>query len=447
MSPHESFSFQSADELLAKSRELGVELPYQGSLSNLFESISVGPTKVPNRFAIQPMEGFDGTADGAPDESTFRRYKRYAKGGSGLIWFEATAVVPEGRSNPSQLMLTPTTLDVFKSLLEQTREIAIRSLDSTHEVYCVLQITHSGRFSRPSGKPEPWVACFNPLLDRSTQSVHVASDEELLRLEDVFVNAARLAFRAGFDAVDVKACHGYLVNELLGAHTRKDSRFGETFEKRMSFLMDIVQRIRESVPRLGVAVRLSASDNIPYPYGFGMSREGSEEDDLTEPLALVKKLIDQGCLLFNITLGNPYHTPHFGRPLDRAVKDAPLPDEHPLVGVGRLLKTAGKFQIAFPDVPFVSTGYSWLRRFFPHVGAGMVGRGESSFVGLGRSSFAYPDAPRDLMSQGALDPHKTCITCSRCSELIAGGYPTGCVVRDSETYGPYYQKFLASQRT
>jgi 2,4-dienoyl-CoA reductase (NADPH2) len=447
MSHHEPFAFQSADELLEKARELGVELPYEGSLSNLFEPISVGATKVTNRFAVQPMEGFDGTADGAPDELTFRRYKRYAQGGSGLIWFEATAVVPEGRSNPSQLMITPDTLDVFKSLLDQTRETAIRSMGSKHEVYCVLQITHSGRFSRPSGKPEPWVACCNPILDRSAQSVHIASDDELLRLEDVFVYAAQLAYQAGFDAVDVKACHGYLVNDLLSAYTRMDSRFGETFEKRILFLLDIIQRIRKSVPRLGVAVRLNASDYIPYPYGFGMSGEDSVEVDLTEPKTLVSHLIDLGCLLFNITLGNPHLSPHIGRPFDRPVGDALEPDEHPLIGVERLLKTAGKFQITFPDVPFVSTGYSWLRRFLPHVGAAMLGKGKSSFVGLGRSSFAYPDAPRDLMNTGVLDPKKTCITCSKCSELIAGGYPTGCVIHDSEIYGSHYQKFVARQRT
>jgi len=446
MSHHEPFAFQSADELLEKAGELGVELPYEGSLSNLFEPISIGTAKVPNRFVVQPMEGFDGSADGAPGELTLRRYKRYAQGGSGLIWFEATAVVSEGRSNPSQLMITPATLDVFKSLLDQTRETAIRSMGGKHEVYCVLQITHSGRFSRSSGQQKPWVACFNPLLDARPQIVHVASDDELLKLEDFFVNAAQLAYQAGFDAVDVKACHGYLVNDLLSAHTRLDSRFGETFEKRRSFLLDIVQKIHESVPRLGVAVRLNASDCIPYPYGFGMSREDSVEADLTESKSLIKQLIDLECLLFNITLGNPHHTPHLGRPFDRPVGDALEPDEHPLVGVGRLLKTAGKFQIAFPDVPFVSTGYSWLRHFLPHVGAAMVGRGESAFVGLGRSSFAYPDAPRDLMNTGALDPKKTCITCSKCSELIAGGYPAGCVLRDSEIYGSYYQKFAMGVR-
>ena len=446
MSPHESFSFRSADELLARTSELDIELPYQDSLNDLFEPISVGTKKIPNRLAVQPMEGFDGTAHGAPDELTFRRYKRYAHGGSALIWFEATAVVPEGRSNPFQLMLNTGTLDVFKALLDETREGAIRAFSSAQEVYCVLQITHSGRFSRPAGKPEPSAACVNPLLDRDVSSVHVMSDDELLKLEDNFIETANLALQAGFDAVDVKACHGYLVNELLGAHTRKDSRFGDTFDKRASFLLDVIRGIRDSIPQLGLAVRLNACDYIPYPYGFGMSQEDREMTDLTEPLALVKSLIESGCLLFNITLGYPHHAPHYGRPFDRPAGDGPVPDEHPLIGVERLLKTAARFQTAFPDIPFVSTGYSWLRRFFPYVGAAMVRGRDSSFIGLGRSSFAYPDAPRDLMNKGALDSQKTCITCSRCSELMKGGYATGCVIRDSEIYGPHYKRFLAYQK-
>lgn len=441
MSLHEPFAFRSAEELLAKAEALGAHLPYEESLSGLFESINVGTSKVPNRFAVQPMEGFDGRADGAPDELTFRRYERYARGGSGLIWFEATAVVPEGRSNPSQLMLTPSTLDVFKSLLERTRKIAMRSFGSTHELYCVLQITHSGRFSRPSGRPKPWVACFNPLLDTSDSELHVASDRELLRLEDIYVETARLAFQAGFDAVDVKACHGYLVNELLGAHTRLDSQFGGTFEKRTSFLLDIVRKIRNRIPRLGLAVRLNTSDYIPFPYGFGVSEEYSGKSDLTEPMALVKKLVDEGCLLFNITLGFPHCAPHLGRPFDRPTENSPLPNEHPLVGVGRLLRTAGLFQTAFPHIPFVSTGYSWLRHFFPHVGAAILRRGETSFVGLGRISLAYPDAPRDLMHRGALDHRKTCIACSRCSELMKEGYSTGCVIRD-DIYDSLYKRLL-----
>lgn len=443
MSPHEPFAFPSEDVLLGKARELGVDLPYQESIGGLLELAFVGKRKISNRLVVQPMEGFDGSVDGSPGELTFRRYKRYAAGGSGLIWFEATAVVPEGRSNPSQLMLTPHSLDAFKYLLDAIRESAKHIFGRSFEITCILQLTHSGRFSRPWGRPEPRVACLNPVLDSDGQSVHIVSDEELLRLEDNFIETAKLAHQAGFEAVDIKACHGYLVNELLGAHTRSHSRFGETFANRTAFLLDIVRGIRDEVPQLGVAVRLNASDGIPYPYGFGMSPDGVGEVDLTEPMALVKQLIDEGCVLFNITLGNPHHIPYFGRPFDRPVYQAALPDEHPLKGVGRLLQTASQFQKAFPGLPIVSTGYSWLRQFFPFVGAAMVGRGEASFVGLGRSSLAYPSAPRDLMERGTLDPQKVCLTCSRCTELMRAGCSTGCVVHDSEVYGKLYQRTLA----
>jgi hypothetical protein len=163
-------------------------------------------------------------------------------------------------------------------------------------------------------------------------------------------------------------------------------------------------------------------------------------------MALITKLIDEGCLIFNITLGYPYYAPHLGRPFDRPTRNTSPPDEHPLVGVSRLLKAAGIFQAAFSDIPFVSTGYSWLRHFFPHVGAAIVGQGKASFVGLGRASFAYPDAPRDLMDRGTLDPQKTCITCSRCSELMREGYSTGCVIRD-DIYGSLYKRLLAHKKT
>ena len=98
MSRHEPFDFRSGEELLAKASDMGVELPFQTDLSPLFAGIDLGTKKIPNRLAVQPMEGYDANPDGSPGDLTFRRYKRFARGGSALIWFEATSVVPEGRS-------------------------------------------------------------------------------------------------------------------------------------------------------------------------------------------------------------------------------------------------------------------------------------------------------------------------------------------------------------
>lgn len=444
MSRHEPFTFQSGPELLRKAEELGGELPFQDSISPLFESLAIGSKTLANRLVVQPMEGFDADTDGSPGELTFRRYRRYAEGGCGLIWFEATSVVPEGRSNPHQLMLHPRNLDSFKRLVEETRLSGLKVFGSSYEIFLVLQLTHSGRYSQPEGKPLRQVAGFNPKLDRKPGDVRILSDDELDCYQDKYVEAAGLAEQAGFDAVDIKACHGYLVNELLAARTRKGSRYGETFENRIRFLSEVIQKVRDRTPGLCLAVRLSAFDGIPG--GFGVSDDNPEDVDLAEPKELVRRLAQSNCSLFNITVGNPYEKPHLGRPFDRPLRGAALPEEHPLEGIARLLRITSAFQKELPDIPLVGTGYSWLRQFFPSVGAAVLQRGEASLIGLGRSSFAYPDAPKNLMNSGALDPAKVCISCSRCTELMRNGHESGCVMKDKEIYGRLYQRLTIKGR-
>ncbi len=158
MSRHEPFDLKSSAELLKKAEDLAIELPFQDSIFPLFESIEVGSKKILNRLAVHLMEGFDAEPDGSPGELTFRRYQRYVQGGSGLIWIEATSVVPEGRSNPRQLMMSARNLDSYKYLVEQTRRSAYQMFGNSHDVFLVLQLTHSGRYSKPEGKPKPQAA-------------------------------------------------------------------------------------------------------------------------------------------------------------------------------------------------------------------------------------------------------------------------------------------------
>ena len=442
MSRHEPFDFRSGEELLAKASDMGVELPFQTDLSPLFAGIDLGTKKIPNRLAVQPMEGYDANPDGSPGDLTFRRYKRFARGGSALIWFEATSVVPEGRSNPCQLWIHTKNVDSFSRLVDETREEAFRSFGTGHDIYCVLQLTHSGRYSKPDGVFRPQVAVNNPILDDKSENLHVFSDEELDLLQENFIDAACLAGRAGFDAVDIKACHGYLVNDLLAAFGRQNSKYGGAFDNRVRFLEDLVNKIRQEVPQIQIAVRLNAYDGIPFPDGFGVSKGEPGGVDLTEPRKVVKRLIEGGLALLNITVGIPYLMPHMGRPYDRPVRKSPKPPEHPLEGVSRLISITGELQKEFLDLPIVGTGYSWLRQFFPNVGAAVLRNEMAAFIGLGRSAFAYPEGPVDLLEKGTVDPKKVCVACSRCTELARLGGSAGCVMRDKDIYGKQYKKLL-----
>jgi 2,4-dienoyl-CoA reductase-like NADH-dependent reductase (Old Yellow Enzyme family) len=171
-----------------------------------------------------------------------------------------------------------------------------------------------------------------------------------------------------------------------------------------------------------------------------MAKDGAATVDTSEPKALMHELIQSGCKLVNVTAGIPQHSAYIGRPFDRGASGSPAAPEHPLEGVARLISLAGDLQKSFSRTPIVGTGYTWLRQFWPYVGAKVIAENEASFIGLGRGSFAYPDAPRDLMVKGKIDHKKCCIACSRCTELIRHLQPTGCVIRDREIYREVYRK-------
>ena len=439
MTSHKRFHLRDLDALRGELDALGIELPIEEDLSILGEQVSIADRRTPNRFVIQPMEGFDSTSDGAPGELSFRRYGRYTTGGSGLIWFEATAVLHEARSNPRQLALHAGNVDAYARLVEATRRDARAAFG--HDLIAVIQLTHSGRYSKPTGVPRPMIAHHSAVLDPKHAlgpDYPLVSDEYLDRLQDVYVEAATLAHRAGFDGVDIKACHRYLVSELLASHTR-EGKYGGSLENRSRFLREVVGKVRDAVPGLLVTTRINVYDAIPYPYGFGVSREDYRVPDLTEPIEVIRQLRRLGIPLVNATIGNPYYNPHYGRPYDRPIVGVDPPDEHPLAGVARLIDVARQIQQAFPDLPVVATGYSWLRHLMPYVAAGVIRSGWAALIGQGRSAFAYPDAARDILTEGRMKPEKACVSCSGCSQIMRDGTMTGCVVRDREIYGEQYK--------
>jgi glutamate synthase (NADPH/NADH) small chain len=98
-----------------------------------------------------------------------------------------------------------------------------------------------------------------------------------------------------------------------------------------------------------------------------------------------------------------------------------------------------QIQQAVPDLPVVGGGYGWLRHLMPYVAAGVVRRGWATLIGQGRGAFAYPDSVNDLLTVGAMDPEKTCVTCSGCTQIMRDGTMTGCVVRDQAIYSVQYK--------
>lgn len=432
---YDKFHFQTAAELQARAEELGGYLPASDHpAETLGRAVPVRGTNVvaKNALAIHPMEGFDSAEDGGPGELTFRRYDRFTTGGAGLFWFEATAILPEARSNARQLYICPENLDGYKRIAEMMHK-------NSDGAPVIMQLTHSGRFSRPTNVPAPLISYHNPVMNEKFNidpSYPVLTDDYLAALPELFGKATALAKEAGFDGVDIKACHRYLLSELLSAYTRENSLYGGSFENRMRLYFDAVRAAAAyKTDDFLVATRFGAWDVLPFPWGFGGDKKDYLKPDFTEAQAVLSTLSELGVRLVNITMGSPYVNPHVNRPYDLGGYNPP---EHPLTGVMRMINGTAELKKAHPEMTFIGTGYTYLRQLAPAVAAGAVEQGMIDLAGFGRTAFAYPTFARDALADG-MKKEKCCITCGKCTELMRAFTTTGCVVRDAEMYAPIYK--------
>lgn len=419
----------------------GIEIPFSDNLGVLAQPLTAGPVTIPNRLAMQPMEGCDGLhEDGTPGPLTIRRYERFAHGGPGLIWFEATAIVPEGRANPRQVMISEKNLDEYKRLITNWKEICLK--ENGYEPVIIMQATHSGRYSKPEGVAAPMIAYNNPLFEKNgaLPASCIVTDDYLKSLEEKYAEAARLAEAAGFDGVDIKACHRYLMSELLSAYTRP-GEYGGSYENRTRLYRNAIAAAKAATTdKMLVTSRMNIYDAFVWPYGFGVAAGDGITPHMDEPIRLVRQMHDEwGIPLIDITIGNPYANPHVNRPFEQG---AYQPPESPFEGVARAAKLIGEVKAAVPEMKIISSAVSYMRQYAANLAAGEVENGISDMVGFGRMGFAYPDFARDILTAGGLDPKKICLACSKCTEIMRAGSTPGCVIRDNTVYMPLYREHV-----
>ena len=414
-----------------------------------FTDGTAGTRVVGNRFAVLPMEGWDAEADGRPSELVRRRWRRFGESGAKLVWGgEAVAVQHDGRANPRQLVVDTTTAYDLASLRRELVDAHVGTHGSDEGLVVGLQLTHSGRWSRPTGASQPRIAYHHPVLDGrvAAEATVIVSDDDLDALVKTYAGAAAIAADAGFQFVDVKHCHGYLLHELLGAVDRPGA-YGGSFEHRTTFLRRVVELVRARVPELAIGVRLSAYDFVPYEpdaegvgipvrdaelvarYAFGADHSGTGVDlaDAHRFLALCGEL---GIGIVCVTAGSPYYNPHVQRPAFFPPSDGYTPPEDPLVGAARMVAATAELAAAHPDIAIVGSGYSYLQQWLPHAAQQTVRTGGAASVGIGRGMLSYPHLPADVLAGRALEAGRLCRTFSDCTTAPRNGLVSGCYPLD-----------------
>ncbi|MCP4092450.1 MAG: NADH:flavin oxidoreductase [Planctomycetes bacterium] len=408
----------------------------ESSASPLAASCEIDGHTLVNRWAVQPMEGWDGTEDGNPTEDTLRRWYRFGLSGAALVWGgEAYAVCPEGRANPNQLHQGSCDDPVagLKLLMAELRRGQVEAGLAAEDSLVGLQLTHSGRWSCPTAAgPAPRTMFRHEFLDQKVgvdSDAAMFTDVELQALPALYAAAAEKAVAAGFDFVDIKCCHGYLLHECLAATTRPGP-YGGSFENRTRLFREIVAAVREACPGLLIGVRLSVTDELDQ--GFGVQAGDKTADNLEEPFAFLSLLQEMGIRLVNQTLGSPYYCPHVQRPAAFAPSDGAPPTTDPLIAVAKHLLLARRCKQAFPEMLFVGTGYTYLQEYTAHVAEHEVGNQHVDFVGLGRMMLSYPDMPADHLAGKTFQRKKICRTFSDCTTGPRNGMRSGCYPLDPE---------------
>lgn len=437
--------------------------------SPLATPLRCGTLTIGNRWCIHPMEGWDGTPEGQPSEHTIRRWHNFGLSGAKLLWGgEAFAVRPEGRANPNQLCYRPENERGIATLLETARaaHAAAFGPQACDDLVVGLQLTHSGRFCKPHSKTKfsPRIAYHHPVLDRrvgvsADDDSALLSDSEIRSIIDDYVVAARMAQRLGFQFVDLKACHGYLGHEFLSAYTRPGP-YGGDFEGRTRYIRDVVAAVRSECPGLEIGIRLSLFDAPPFrpdparskggklgpgipevvpdsPRPFGADAHDFLKIDLTEPLALLRRLRDDhNVRLFNLSAASPYYNPHFQRPAFYPPSDGYQPPEDPLLGCLRQIEAVRDVKRELPDLVLVGTAYTYFQEYLPHVAQAVIRDGWVDSIGIGRLVLSDWELPaKVLRGDNYAADKKICRTFSDCTTGPRNGLLSGCFPLDD-----YYKR-------
>lgn len=463
-------SLKSVADFRSHVASLGIELPCEdaitvGDASPLTQPVTnatVNGKTIGNRWAIHPMEGWDGTATGAPTPDTIRRWQRFGESGAKLIFGgEAMAVRPDGRANPNQLVINKENQPGIAKLRDTLVEAHRKLYGNTDDLVIGFQLTHSGRFCRPHDKKrlEPRVAYRHPILDKKfgvTSDAQIFTDDEIERLIEDYVAAAKIAREAGADFVDIKHCHGYLLHEFLSAFTRP-GKYGGSFENRTRVLREIVAGIRASGNPIEIGVRLSAFDFVPfrpdpalsrpgklgpgipeefahclpYRYAFGCNPQNPVEPDLTETFQFMELCAQLGVTILNLSAGSPYYNPHIQRPALYPPSDGYQPAYDPLIDCARQIQVVRQLKAKAPvRLILVGTAYTYLQEYLPHVAQYVLRNGWTDMVGLGRMVLAYPQVLADATRTGALQTKLLCRTFSDCTTAPRNGIVSGCYPLD-----------------
>lgn len=384
---------------------------------HLSAAAKIGDLVLKNRFIMTAMGSNYAEPDGSCGERISAYYEERAKGGSALLVMETTSIAwPEACSMPRMVGLSEERfVPGLASLVERVHR---------HNCKIAAQLNHSGKVSQedvvagrpirvPSIPPKGGSGMFRILSDQEIQhfiksagpdgkgpQYHVLDVSDIQRITQQFADAAERCQRAGFDAVEIHAGHGYLLASFLSpAINQREDDYGGTPQKRARFLVEVIRAVKQRCgEQFPVMVRLDA-----YEYRI---EGGIEPEDFVITVQLAEQV---GADAIDVSA---YGNTGMGI----AFTEAPLPHTP-----NAYLKFAQAAKQVL-SIPVMAVG-----RIEVDSAEQAIAKGDYDFVGLGRKILADPALPSKVIADKA-EQIRPCIYCYICVSQIFINQPMLCAV-------------------
>lgn len=245
------------------------------------DPIKIGHFTVKNRITFAPTVKFDFTDDsGLVTKKLVKHYEERAKGGTGLICVEATAVLPGGRFGKNHMGLwCDEQIEGHKAIVEAChREGAV----------VIIQLNHTGYSSNPEcGEPVgPSTIERDGFMGKYTTKG--MSKDEVHDMQKAFTDAAMRAKKAGYDGVQLHGCHGYLINQFVSPENNlRTDEYGGSPENRARFCSEMIEAIRKECGEdFLISVRTTGLD-----------------PNVEEAIEVAEKYVKAGCDYLQVSCG------------------------------------------------------------------------------------------------------------------------------------------------
>jgi len=389
---------------------------------SVFQPLRIGPLTLPNRF-IKAATNEGAARNGIPTGQSLRLHERIAAGGAGMTTRAYCAVSADGRTLPDQVVLDRNSLPHLRALTQAVhRQGAAAS----------AQITHGGCFTflPPSGSALPLSASggFNKVGIMSGMLRKQAMTEaDLAQVSDEFVQGARLARDAGFDAVELHMGHGYLLSQFISPlYNKRRDGYGGSLENRMRFPLRVLRQVLDAVGNeLAVVCKYSVTDGV---------RGGNQAED---GAAIARLLEAEGAHLLVLSAGMNVEsiTTMFGSSFP---KENRVSTGKPVIDAVVALKSLLEPQVRFRELYLLEHSRkvrAAVRMPLAYLGGvkslegieHLMAQGFDA-VALGRVLLAEPDYVNKLRSGACRD--SICTACNRCVAMMYTPGGTSCVLRE-----------------